>query len=38
MIPMLNSMIINNHSKDKDLKRKIPIQKSFNNKKISFKI
>ena len=38
LIPMLNSMIINNHFKEKDWKRKIPFQKSFNNKKISFKI
>ena len=36
LIPMLNSMIINNHFKEKDWKRKIPFQKSFNNKKISF--
>ncbi len=37
MIPMLNSMVINNYSKEKDIKRKTPIQKSFYNKKISFK-
>ena len=30
-------MVINQHSKEKELKRKILIQKSFNNKKISFK-
>ena len=36
-IPVLNTIVINQNSIGKDLKRKIPIQKSFNNKKISFR-